>query len=116
MVVWLVGAGARWTLVARLVDGSVRLTPTTNPTPLLCRQMSLPEDELMHESFPYDAKYHQPDSVAAAGHCSQHGPDSCRETPIISFQDLHDRWQSGCQRALDELVARKEISPPRTVG
>ena len=65
-MVWLVGAGARWTLVAQLVDGSVRLTPTTNPTPLLCRQMSLPEDELMHESFPYDAKYHQPDSVAAA--------------------------------------------------
>ena len=55
----------------------MRSTPASNPTPQLCRQTCLPEDELMHESFPYDAKYHRPISVAAAGHCSQHGLTSC---------------------------------------
>lgn len=114
VVVWLVAEGARWTMSAAMEDGTLRLTSAADPTPLLCRQTCLPKDELMHESLPYDATYHHPNSVAAAGHCSQHGPDSCSETPIISFQDRHDRWQSGCQRALDELVARGEVSPPRT--
>ena len=66
----------------------------------------------MNESFPYDANYHRAGTIAASGRCSQHGVDSCSEPAIISFQDRHMRWQSGCQRALGELVARKEISPP----
>ena len=111
-VVWLVAEGARWTLVAELYDGAVRLTPAPNPARQLCLQTSMPEEVHMHESFPYDARYHRPTSVAAAGRCSQHGVDSCQETPIMSFQDRHNRWQSGCQRALKELVARGEISPP----
>lgn len=37
VVVWLVAAGARWTLVAELSDGSVYLTPVSSPTPELCR-------------------------------------------------------------------------------
>ena len=107
--VWLVAEGARWTLVAELVDGSVSLTPASTPTMRLCQQM---ERDLMNESFAYDARYHRPKSVAAAGRCSQHGADCCDETPIISFQDRHNRWQSGCQRALEQLVARVEISAP----
>ncbi len=109
VVVWLVAAGARWSLVAELTDGSVRFTPASDPTPELCRNPI--QEATMHESFPYDARYHRPSSKAAAGECSQHGIDSCKETPIISFQDRNNRWQSGCQRAHDELVARGEISP-----
>ena len=112
VVVRLVAAGARWTLVAELTDGSVHLTPASSPTPELCREPVLIEEATMHESFPYDARYHRPTSKAAAGECSQHGVDCCQETPVISFQDRHDRWQSGCQRALDELVERGEISRP----
>ena len=97
-----------------MLDGAVRLTPASNPTPLLCRQMCLPEEPLMHESFPYDAKYHRSNSVAAAGHCSWHGQTTCPETPVISFQDAYSYWQSGCQRALEELVARGEIAPARS--
>lgn len=70
----------------------------------------------MHESYPYDAKYHRAGSVAARGRCSQHGVDSCEEPPVVSFQDRHDRWQSGCARALQELTARGEILPLDTHG
>jgi len=28
---------------------------------------------------------------------------------VVSFQDQHGDWQSGCQRALEELVDREEI-------
>ena len=113
VVVGLVAAGARWRLIAKLIDGSVRFAPGADPTPELCRNPAI-QEATMHESFPYDARSHRPGSKAAAGECSQHGIDSCQATPIISFQDRNDRWQSGCQRALDELVARGEISPPST--
>ena len=116
VLVWLVADGARWTLVAELVGGALRLIPAPDPTRELCLQTSTPEEQLVDESFPYEARYHRPSSVAAAGRCSQHGVDSCEETPIISFQDRHNRWQSGCQRALDELVARGEIAPPTEPG
>jgi len=68
----------------------------------------------MQEALPYDARNHQPGTAATAGHCSWHGT-TCAETPVISFQDSHGWWQSGCQRARDELVARGEISGSRTV-
>lgn len=37
VVVWLVAAGARWSLIAELMDGSVRFAPAADPTPELCR-------------------------------------------------------------------------------
>jgi hypothetical protein len=70
------------------------------------------EEAAMHESFPYDAGYHRPGTVAAAGRCSWHGRTRCEDTPVVSFQDNYGWWQSGCQRALDELIARREIPPP----
>ncbi len=66
----------------------------------------------MSEAHPFDAKYHRPTSVAAQGFCSQHGTNSCSEPLVISFKDRHNRWQSGCQRALEQLVARGKISAP----
>ncbi len=66
----------------------------------------------VNQSFPYDPSRHQRDTVAAAGRCSQHGQDACSEEPVISFQDRRQRWQSGCERALAELVFRGEIVPP----
>lgn len=111
--VWLVADGARWSLSAVRGEAGVVLSSGTAPSrsTLISTQ---PLEATMHESFPYGAAYHRPGSVAAQGRCSQHGVDSCFEAPVISFQDRHDRWQSGCQRALDELVARGEISPPRS--
>jgi hypothetical protein len=70
----------------------------------------------MHEALPYDARHHSPGSVAATGRCSQHGRDSCDKAAVVSFRDRHDRWQSGCGRALDELVARGELAPPGDGG
>jgi hypothetical protein len=115
VVVWLVAEGARWTLIAVLNDGSVRLTPASAPTPKACRDARLMQEAMMREALPYDARHHRQGTVAAAGHCSWHGRPTCEETPVVSFQDAENQWQSGCQRALDELVARGEISPPRTV-
>lgn len=70
----------------------------------------------MNPSYPYDPELHEPGSVAAQGHCSQHGKDSkdsgtCSGEPVVSFQDRHGRWQSGCARALEQLVERGEIQP-----
>jgi len=66
----------------------------------------------VNRSLAYDASLHHPDTVAASGRCSQHGKDLCAEPPVVSFQDRHGRWQSGCERALAELVYRREILPP----
>jgi enterochelin esterase-like enzyme len=102
-------------LIAELVNGSVRLTPASDPTPELCREPRLAEEARMREALPYDTRHHQHGTVAAAGRCSWHGRPRCEDTPVISFQDNFGWWQSGCQRALEELVARGEISPPLTV-
>lgn len=64
------------------------------------------------QSRVYDPSFHRVGSVAASGRCSQHGVDSCSEEPVISFRDRHNRRQSACARARDELVARGEILPP----
>lgn len=66
----------------------------------------------MNRSLPYDASRHHRDTVAASGRCSQHGKDLCSEPPVVSFVDRNGRWQSGCERALEELVFRGEIVPP----
>ena len=70
----------------------------------------------MNDSYPYDPDLHEKGSVAAEGHCSQHGRDSaergfCTGEPVVSFQDRHGRWQSGCSLALEQLVERGEIAP-----
>lgn len=70
----------------------------------------------MNPSYAYDRKFHEPGSVAAQGLCSQHGRDSadrgtCTGEPVVSFQDRHGRWQSGCSLALEQLVERGEIQP-----
>ena len=63
----------------------------------------------MNELRPYDAAFHDTNSIAAGGRCSQHGVDSCDATPVISFVDVHNRRQSGCSRAARELLDRGEI-------
>ena len=70
----------------------------------------------MNQSYPYDPELHPPGSVAARGRCSWHGADGgsddgCEAEAVVSFQDRHGHWQSGCQRALEELVTREEIQP-----
>jgi len=70
----------------------------------------------VNRSYTYDPKFHEPGSVAAEGLCSQHGRDgadreSCTREAVVSFQDRHDRWQSGCSLALEQLVERGEIEP-----
>ena len=70
----------------------------------------------MNPSYLYDPKFHAPGSVAAQGLCSQHRRDSARGDtwtgePVVSFQNRHDRWQSGCSLALEQLVERVEIQP-----
>lgn len=67
---------------------------------------------MVNRSLPYDASRHHRDTVAASGRCSQHGKDLCSEPPVVSFRDRNGRWQSGCERALTELVFRGEILPP----
>ncbi len=70
----------------------------------------------MSDSYPFDPDLHEEGSVAAQGFCSQHGRDSadggtCAGEPVVSFKDRHDRWQSGCSLALEQLVQRGEINP-----
>jgi hypothetical protein len=70
----------------------------------------------MNPSYAYDPERHAPGSVAAGGQCSHHGTDSaqrgtCTGEAVVSFQDRDGRWQSGCTRALEELVERGEIAP-----
>jgi len=70
----------------------------------------------VNPSFPFDPDLHDPGSVAARGGCSWHGAEGaaeagCEGEPVVSFQDRHGRWQSGCQRALEDLVGREEIQP-----
>jgi hypothetical protein len=70
----------------------------------------------MSASYPFDPDLHDPGSIAARGRCSWHGSGGatevgCEGEPVVSFQDRQGRWQSGCQRALEDLVARGEIQP-----
>jgi hypothetical protein len=70
----------------------------------------------MNPSYPFDPELHRPGSVAARGGCSWHGADGaveapCTGEPVVSFQDQGGGWQSGCQRALEDLVSRGEIQP-----
>lgn len=70
----------------------------------------------MNPSYPYDPELHRPGSTAAQGRCSHHGSHhggggDCAGEAVVSFQDRHEDWQSGCTLALEELVERGEIQP-----
>ena len=75
----------------------------------------------MNQSYAYDPDRHQAGSPAAQGRCSHHvqgvggeeGPAAaaCTGEAVVSFQDSEGQWQSGCSRALEQLVERGEIEP-----
>jgi hypothetical protein len=70
----------------------------------------------VNPSYPFDPDRHRPGTVAAQGRCSWHGGGGATETgcagePVVSFQDTGGQWQSGCQRALEDLVEREDIEP-----
>lgn len=73
----------------------------------------------MNLSYAYDPDRHEDGSPAAGGRCSHHargeetgagGPD-CTGEAVVSFQDRDGEWQSGCSRALEQLVEAGEIEP-----
>jgi hypothetical protein len=70
---------------------------------------------MVNDSYPYDPDLHAEGSLAAQGHCSQHGRDAergtCSGEPVVSYKDQNDQWQSGCSLALEELVESREIAP-----
>ena len=68
---------------------------------------------MANPSYPYDADLYAEGTEAASGACTHHGPDrqACTGEAVVSFQDRHGEWQSGCARALEELVERGEIEP-----
>lgn len=74
----------------------------------------------MNPSYAYDPDRHEDGSPAARGRCSWHAggaidesePRSgCTGEAVVSFLDRDGRWQSGCSRALEQLVERGEIEP-----
>jgi hypothetical protein len=70
----------------------------------------------MNPSYPHDPELHEPGSIAARGGCSYHAesradPGTCTGEAVVSFEDADGRWQSGCQRALEQLVERGAIEP-----
>ena len=70
----------------------------------------------MNPSRTYDPELHEAGSRAARGQCSHHAGDaeeagSCTGEAVVSFQDSHGRWQSGCSLALEQLVEKGEIEP-----
>lgn len=70
----------------------------------------------MNPSYPYDPDLHEAGSLAAQGGCSEHGhdheePGTCTGAAVVSFQDETGTWQSGCARALEQLVERGDIEP-----
>lgn len=71
----------------------------------------------MNPSYPFAPDLHPPGSVAARGRCSWHAPEGgaaegdCDGDAVVSFQDRAGNWQSGCQRALEDLVTHEEIQP-----
>jgi hypothetical protein len=114
VVVWLVADSARWALSARLIDGVLTLEPAGPPAYSPGRPLR--KVNSVNESFPNDAAYDRPGTVAADRVCSQHGRaavagGACAGEPVVSFRDRNGRRQSGCELALRQLVERGEISP-----
>ena len=70
----------------------------------------------MNPSYPFDPDLHADDSVAGRGACSCHAGEGgrtgeCAGEAVVSYEDGSGQWQSGCSRALEELVERGEIEP-----
>ena len=69
----------------------------------------------MNTSQTFDPELHEPGSAAAQGRCSYHassgGAGRCAGEAVVSFEDQHGQWQSGCSLALEELVEKGEIEP-----
>lgn len=73
----------------------------------------------MNLSYAYDPDRHQDGSPAARGRCSHHAQGAeagtldpeCTGEAVVSFQDRDGQWQSGCARALEQLVEAGEIEP-----
>ncbi|MDZ5663471.1 hypothetical protein SFC79_16985 [Nocardioides sp. S-58] len=69
----------------------------------------------MHRSQTFDPAIHEPGTPAAEGRCSHHGEDGgsgeCAGEAVVSFEDGHGGWRSGCRLALEDLVERGEIEP-----
>lgn len=67
----------------------------------------------MNPSQTFDPDLHDPGSPAAQGGCSHHGGATaeCTGEAVVSFQDEDGTWQSGCARALEQLVEDEAIEP-----
>jgi hypothetical protein len=70
----------------------------------------------MNQSHTFDPELHEAGSAASQGECSYHGPDGggsgpCDGAAVVSFQDRDGRWQSGCARALEQLVEKGDVEP-----
>jgi len=61
---------------------------------------------------PYDPSWHAPGTVARSGRCSWHGVKACEKPPVVSFHDASGDRQSGCERAVAELLARGLMKRP----
>lgn len=105
VVVWLVADGARWILTARAgADGRPILSPGGSP-----ERPTNTSSAPMLKARAYAATFHRPTSFAGQGGCSWHGR-TCDQKPVVSFEDLSGRWQSGCRRAVAELSGRGELT------
>lgn len=72
------------------------------------------DNRLPYDAQPYDETLYAPGTVAAGGLCSWHGVDTCDNEPVVSFVDAQSRRQSGCVRAVHELVERGLMGTPRS--
>ena len=62
----------------------------------------------------FDPELHAPGTTAARGGCSHHedgGDSACTGEAVVSFRDTAGRWQSGCPRALEQLVDSGSVQP-----
>jgi hypothetical protein len=107
--VWLVADGARWALTAALRESIVELTPASEP---LRGDVLRQEEAHVIEPIEYDPEFHASGTIAASGGCSWHGT-TCQNTPVASFRDSSGDRQSGCLRAVRELVERGEMVAPQ---
>ncbi len=109
VTVWLVADGARWTLTATTGEQGLSLSPASRSEITATRS----HGGSVLTAIPYDGAFHGPATLAASGGCSWHGR-TCSGPPEISFEDAHGWRQSGCGRAVRELVARGELTwPPK---
>lgn len=102
VLVWLVADGARWSIWASSTSGKLSFSPGPTPGFPLAPP---PDSDGAWKHRPFDALWHGVNTTARAEACSWHGPASCDKRPTISFEDAQGRRQSGCERAVQELIA-----------